>query len=330
MDNKINPLSNEYESRLDTMSPFEIKNELIRLAKADARKSSSTFLNAGRGNPNWIAYDAREAFFLLGSFAIAEAKRTYQAAPGIAGMPASDGIAARFEKFLDENNASEAGKLLGQAYHYMTGVLGAKPDELAEEWAEGIIGDEYPTPPRILKYTEAAIRPYLAQELGHRDNGGGAGLDLFACEGGTAGMCYVFDSLQANHLLKKGDKIALMAPLFTPYIEIPRLDRFDFDVITVSANKVQKDGYHYWQYPDSELDKLRDPAVKLVCMINPSNPPSYELSKENLDRFVDIVRKDNPDLMIVSDEVYGTFAKDFHSLLYILPRNTVCVYSFSK
>ena len=62
-------------------------------------------------------------------------------------------------------------------------------------------------------------------------------------------MCYVFDSLQANHLVKKGDKIALMAPLFTPYIEIPELDRFDFDVVTVSANKVESDGYHYWQYP---------------------------------------------------------------------------------
>lgn len=166
--------------------------------------------------------------------------------------------------------------------------------------------------------------------MGHRAPGGGKEYDLFAVEGGTAGMCYVFDSLQANHLVKKGDRIALMAPLFTPYIEIPELDRFNFDVINVSANKVEADGYHYWQYPDSELDKLRDPKVKLVCLINPSNPPSYRLSDHDLDRFVDIVKKDNPNLLVVTDDVYGTFATDFKSLMYTLPYNTMCVYSFSK
>ena len=153
---------------------------------------------------------------------------------------------------------------------------------------------------------------------------------LFAVEGGTAGMCYVFDSIQANHLVNRGDRIALMAPLFTPYIEIPKLDRFSFDVINVSANKVDENGYHYWQYPDSELDKLRDPAVKLVCLINPSNPPSYRLSDHDIDRLVDIVRNDNPNLLIISDDVYGTFAKDYRSLLYVLPQNTLSVYSFSK
>lgn len=327
----MNPLSRDYEERLNQMSPFEIKNELIKLAQADCRKSCASFLNAGRGNPNWISADAREAFFALGAFALQECRLTHDEAPGIAGLPSQKDIAKRFESYLAAHNTTEGEKLLAQAYRYMVDTLGADADELVFEWAEGIIGDQYPTPPRILKYTEAAIRPYLAQELGKRAPGGGKEYDLFAVEGGTAGMCYVFDSLQANHLVEKGDKIALMEPLFTPYIEIPELDRFQFDVVTVSANRVDKeDGYHYWQYPDSELDKLRDPSIKLVCMINPSNPPSYRLSDENLERFVDIVRKDNPNLIIVSDEVYGTFATDFDSLLYRLPANTLCVYSFSK
>ena len=326
----IDPLSRDYEERLNRMSPFEIKNELIELAKSDARKSSATFLNAGRGNPNWISADAREAFYALGTFALAECRRTYSEAPGIAGLPGKDGIADRFEKYLADHSSTEGEKLLADAYKYMTATLRCDRDDLVHEWAEGITGDQYPTPPRILKYTEAAILPYVAQELGQRDPGAGKEYDLFAVEGGTAGMCYVFDSLQANHLVNKGDRIALMAPLFTPYLEIPDLDRFDFDVVTVSANKVEADGYHYWQYPDSELDKLRDPSVKLVCMINPSNPPSYRLSDHDLERFVDIVKKDNPNLIIVSDEVYGTFAQDFESLLYKLPANTLCVYSFSK
>lgn len=330
MDQNTNPLSRSYEQRLDQMSPFEIKNELINLAQEDARRSCATYLNAGRGNPNWIAADARESFFLLGKFALEECRRVHIDEPGIAGCPSQAGMGVRFESFL-RKNADEAGaKLLADAYHYMIDRLDADADELAMEWVDGIIGDHYPTPPRILKYTEVAVRSYLAQEMGHRAPGEGKEYDLFATEGGTAGMCYVFDSLQANHLVGKGDKIALMAPLFTPYIEIPQLDRFAFDVITVSANPVEADGYHYWQYSDEELDKLRDPAVKLVCLINPSNPPSYRLSEHDLERFVDIVKKDNPNLIVVTDDVYGTFATDFKSLMYTLPYNTLCVYSFSK
>ena len=70
--------------------------------------------------------------------------------------------------------------------------------------------------------------------------------------------------------------------------------------------------------------------MKLVFLVNPSNPPSYRLSQDCLDYLVDVVKKDNPDLMIVTDDVYGTFAKDFKSLMYVLPRNTLCVYSLLK
>ena len=28
-----------------------------------------------------------------------------------------------------------------------------------------------------------------------------------------------------------------------------------------------------WQYPDSELEKLKDPSIKIFFCINPSNPP---------------------------------------------------------
>ncbi|MDE6027554.1 MAG: bifunctional aspartate transaminase/aspartate 4-decarboxylase, partial [Muribaculaceae bacterium] len=125
-------------------------------------------------------------------------------------------------------------------------------------------------------------------------------------------------------------KIALMTPIFTPYLEIPELDRYEFDVVNIYANELDSDGFHLWQYPDSELDKLRDPSVKLLCLVNPSNPPSYKLSDRCLKRIVEIVKNDNPNLMIVTDDVYGTFAKDFRSLLYELPHNTLCVYSFSK
>ena len=46
--------------KFESLGPFEIKNELISLAKETSRTTQSAFLNAGRGNPNWIATEPRE------------------------------------------------------------------------------------------------------------------------------------------------------------------------------------------------------------------------------------------------------------------------------
>ena len=43
-----------------------------------------------------------------------------------------------------------------------------------------------------------------------------------------------------------------------------------------------------------------------------------------------IVKKANPNLMIISDDVYGTFVDNFQSLVADLPYNSIGVYSFSK
>ncbi|MCM1292943.1 MAG: aspartate 4-decarboxylase [Bacteroides sp.] len=326
--NTTNPENRDYELRLSKMSPFEIKNELIQLAQKDAQKSTATFLNAGRGNPNWIATYPREAFFLLGEFGIAECRRVADNRIGIAGIPSVEGIADRFNAFLDANKHRNGADLLRKTFDYLVQKHEMDPDTVAHEFAEAVTGDQYPTPDRILRTTETLVQDYLKIAMGGK--GDNAVYDLFATEGGTAGMCYAFDSIQENHLIKKGEKMALMVPAFTPYIEIPDLDRFSFDVVNINADKVQFDGYHTWQYPKEEVDKLRDPSIKLLCITNPSNPPSYTLAPEVLEQLVDIVKTDNPNLMIVTDDVYGTFVKDFHSLMYKLPYNTMCVYSFSK
>ena len=324
-----NPEDRNLQKELSQMSPFEIKGTLIKLAERDAQRSTATFLNAGRGNPNWLLSFPRKAFFLLGQFAMEEADRNkFDYDLGIVASPTEGGMAKRFEEFIDAHSDDVAGKVLRHFYTYVTGELKADPDEFVYELVDGIIGDHYPTPPRILKYTEMITRDYLRWAMGGGDDR--TEYDLFATEGSTAGMCYVFDSLKANYLLKPGDKIALLTPCFTPYLEIPELSEFGLEIVEISANKVEKDGYHDWQYPKEEIDKLRDPSVKVVCVTNPSNPPSVCLSPDVLAQFVDVVKNDNPDLMIITDDVYGTFIKDFKSLMYVLPYNTICLYSYSK
>jgi aspartate 4-decarboxylase len=154
--------------------------------------------------------------------------------------------------------------------------------------------------------------------------------DLFATEGGTAAMCYIFDSLVENRLLKEGDKIALGVPVFTPYLEIPELARYNFDIEYVYGSAKDLDGNSTFQYPDEELDKLGDRSIKAFFIVNPSNPTSVEISDKSRKYLVKVVRNLNPNLMILTDDVYGTFVPGFVSLMDELPQNTLCVYSFSK
>lgn len=143
-------------------------------------------------------------------------------------------------------------------------------------------------------------------------------------------MCYIFDSLIANELLSPGDKIALMVPIFTPYLEIPHLPRYNFEVVYIKATELTKDGTHTWQYPEPELDKLKDISIKALFVVNPSNPPSVAIRPESVELLIDIVKNHNPNLMIISDDVYSTFVDQFCSLMSVLPYNTIGVYSFSK
>lgn len=317
------------EKKMENISPFELKNRLIDMADESLKKTARTMLNAGRGNPNWIATTPREAFFLLGKFGLEECRHVMFLPKGIAGIPEKQGIAARFEQFLKSNTYQPGAKLLEQTYHYMLMQHAVDPDSLVHEWAESVIGNQYPVPDRILQFTEMLVCDYLNQEMCDNRPPRGA-FNLFATEGGTAAMCYIFDSLQENFLLDKGDGIALMVPAFTPYIEIPQLDRYRFKVTELHANRMSKDGLHLWQYSDEEIDRLKNPAIKALFVTNPSNPPSYTLSPETMARIVNIVKEDNPNLMIITDDVYGTFSPHFRSFMAEIPYNTLCVYSFSK
>lgn len=322
-------ITKSFARKMETISPFELKNKLIDMADESIKKIAHTMLNAGRGNPNWIATKPREAYFLLGQFGLNECRRIFSSEEGIAGIPQKAGIAARFEAFLKEQEVAPGAELLKDTYSYMLMEHAVDPDSLVHEWAESVIGDQYPVPDRILRYTELIVQDYLAQEMCDRHPPKGT-FDLFATEGGTAAMCYLFDSLQENFLLNHGDAIALLTPVFTPYIEIPELQRYQFEVTEIAADKMTPDGLHTWQYRNEEVDKLKNPHIKALFITNPSNPPSYALNAETVAQIVSIVRNDNPNLMIITDDVYGTFIPHFRSLMAELPHNTLCVYSFSK
>ena len=312
--------------KFETLSPFELKDELIRLAQDNG--STNAFLNAGRGNPNWIATTPREAYFLFGTFGIEESKRVWDA-PDLGGMPDKKGIAARFDAFIAKHANDPGAALLKTMIDYGVTKIGFDKEAWIYELTDAIIGDMYPVPMRMGTHMEKVVSAYLVREM-CGDHPPAGTYDVFAVEGGTAAMCYIFDTLMVNGLLKRGDRIALALPTFTPYIEIAHLDKYSFEIVQVNADDTYASGAHSWQYPDSEIDKILDPTVKAFFVVNPSNPPSYAMAPKTLKRIGDIVAGKRKDLIIITDDVYGTFVEGFESLMKHAYKNTITVYSYSK
>ncbi|HVC60886.1 MAG TPA: bifunctional aspartate transaminase/aspartate 4-decarboxylase [Acetobacteraceae bacterium] len=315
-------MSDKAHSDVANLSPFELKDQLIALASSDAQR---LMLNAGRGNPNFLAMLPRLAFLSLGEFAMLEAQRSYSYLDsGFGGLPEIQGIVQRFETYAGNCRTSEGVRFIQAAISYVKDQLGLKQDIFLLEMAGAFLGCNYPTPPRMLLHTEEIVKAYLVQEmLGDTHSAGN--FSLFATEGGTAAMTYIFQSLHQNGLLQRGDKIGIGTPIFSPYLEIPVLAEYGLEIVDI-----RMDGHADWQFPGSEQEKLKDPAIKIFCLVNPSNPPSTKMSDVALAQLADLVANTRPDLFIVTDDVYGTFADDFVSIFAKCPRNTLCVYSFSK
>ncbi len=309
------------EKRLGTLSPFEVKNTLIKLAESTHHNS---MINAGRGNPNWVATVPREGFFLLGLFALEESRRKFTSLDGFGGSGSKDGITERFDAFTEKNTTNKGMQFLVKGIEYAANSLDIAKDELLLEWVDGILGDNYPVPDRMLVNAEKIVHSYLHQEMSVGMTPPEGKFDIFAVEGGTAAMVYIFNSLKASKLLNAGDTIAIGAPIFTPYIEMPELEDYNLNKIELAADEANG-----WQIPDSEIEKLRSPEVKAFFLVNPMNPPSVRLSDESLKKIAAIANE-RPDLILLTDDVYGTFTDNFTSLAMIAPKNTIFVYSFSK
>src|SRR5206468_3162096 len=155
---------------------------------------------------------------------------------GIGGMPRSVGIADRFRAYLQRCEQDKGVDLLKRTLEYGVTTLGFDPDAVVWELVDGMNGDNYPVPDRMLVHAEQ-----------------------------------------------------------------------------IDQSEVAADGRHTWQYPDSEIDKLADPKIKAFFVVNPANPGAVAIRESTLRRVADLVAKRRPDLLILTDDVYGTFVDRFQS-----------------
>lgn len=297
---------------------FELQAAIVAAAAASGRP----VLNAGRGQPNWLATDPRDAVFLLGRFAVLEATSASDHANW--GMtPVRSGIAERLSAFLDRESSAGA-EFLARAVEYSTTTLGFDADAWVHELTRAVLGDGYPSPNRMLTHIERVMERYLTEVTGAETATPGT-YQLFGTEGGAAAMAYLFRSLKANGIVRPGDKVAIATPVFTPYLQIPVLQDFGLDVVEIHAAHNEPG-----RFDRGVLEQLVDPAIKVFFLVNPGNPDTRAVRPERLRELRDLVLQHRPDLVIVADTVYATFVEDFRGILADLPHHVLCVHSFSK
>ena len=67
-------ITKAYEREMETLGAFEVSSKMLKLAQGNEKHK--TFLNAGRGNPNWINALGRLAFGKWVEFGVVESERT--------------------------------------------------------------------------------------------------------------------------------------------------------------------------------------------------------------------------------------------------------------
>jgi aspartate 4-decarboxylase len=311
-------------SKYEDMSPFEVKNDLIETAEKSSKKKNIEMLNAGRGNPNFLNTTVRSSFNLFSDFAVEIAER-FKKFDDIGYRPRKEELYKRFVEFVEKNKDRKGSQLLADSINWAIDHFAKdKEDDFMFEMTDAVLGDFYPMPPRIFPYVEKIVKAYvkkaLCLDLDDLDK-----YDLFATEGATAAMVYIFNSLKINRILKKGDQVAIMTPIFSPYLEIPVLEEFHFVEVLIEGKENMD-----WQIPAKEIEKLKDPKIKALYIVNPTNPTSISLNNKCIKKIAELIRTQRNDLIILTDVVYAPFVTDFNSLLDEIPKNTICVYSYSK
>ena len=317
--NIFNQVDDSQVSNLDQLSNFEVAAIFNKYAQHNLR--GNEVVNGGRGNPNWIATTARLAYSRLLEFGVTEAERTYFDPRGMAGDVQKEGI---YQRLMIALKSSRRDIFLRTVIDAAISQLAIKDkDAFVYELVDGALGDHYPYPPRCLTYTEKVLQRYL-QKVCFKDVQMAQDVDIFPTEGGTAAMVYIFQELHYAHVLYPGDTVVVNSSIFTPYLQIPELSEYNLRIKTVTTKRENN-----WQMTDEQFEQLKDPRVKAFFAVNPTNPTARAFTPERLAKFKEVI-KANPDLVIITDDVYGTFSPSYQSIFAVALHNTILVYSFSK
>ena len=175
----------------------------------------------------------------------------------------------------------------------------------------------------MLVHNEQIVHEYLEWAMCGEPHPKGK-FKIYAVEGGTAAMCYIFKSLKCNRILNQGDTIALACRSSRRIWKWPT---WKTTTSTLLRSKLPQENRPVHQ---GRAGEARGSAGQGLLPRQSGEPRCRRHRPSVIEKIVRIVKTKRPDLIILTDDVYGTFVPGFRSLAAELPTNTILVYSYSK
>jgi len=142
-------------------------------------------------------------------------------------------------------------------------------------------------------YGISELREAIAEDENNKQNGGWNCVadNVYICHGVTEALQVIFAAF-----LNKDDEVLAPGPHYPPYMAYPQL----FSGKTV---EYRLDPDNAWSIDFEDLESKMNDRVKLLVLINPNNPTGNVISKEELDKIIDLASKWQ-NCTIISDEIY--------------------------
>ena len=146
--------------------------------------------------------------------------------------------------------------------------------------------------------------------------------DIIITAGGSEAVLFAFLAC-----LSPGDEVIVTDPFYANYMAFA----ISVGAVIRSVKTHIEDGFRLPSV--EEFEKCITPRTKAILICNPNNPTGYLYTREEMERFRDIVRKH--DLFLFSDEVYREFiytGRPYVSAMHLegIEENVVLFDSVSK
>lgn len=129
-------------------------------------------------------------------------------------------------------------------------------------------------------------------------------------------------------LIDPGDEVILLAPYWVSY---PEMVKFWGGIPTVVKSNV----FDAFVPAIDDIRKAMTPRTKVIIVNSPNNPAGVHYSESWMREFADFMRE-NPDLIVISDEVYSDISyfdpkpSYFYQVDHELLKRTIIVHAISK
>ena len=282
------------------LSPFEIKDFLAKAADKTATRRAIAYPQRG---PRQSQLDRhRAARGVLPARAVRDHREQARAgsaagsrrnAEGARASPGGSRAGSRTRRRARRRVPAAHGAVGGEEFRF-------DADAFVHELVDSIIGDNYPVPDRMLVHNEQIVHEYLQWAMcGGRARRDGSSSTRSKAARRRCVTCSSRSRATACSMRATRSRSARRSSRPTSRCRTRGLRPQDRD-----RQAPQENGF---QFTDEELKKLLDPKIKAFFVVNPGNPSrDRAVSRRRSRRSVAILKK-RPDLMLLTDDVYGTF-----------------------